>query len=226
MSRLFLLAIAALAFSGCSGRPPNRPDTSAPRVDSVAARPHGVTFTRGPGGSIQTTLGYGIKVNSASSLQREWITAHDSLLPVDLSGTIGVVTAYKTGSSYSYGDYEYRANVPVRTRDSLSAVEIRFVLFDIWGDFVKTLSMTEVEDVPANTTKTYSPAWRLYSENEASEHYASIAYVARVRTKAGRVFEANYTPIVAEARKLSERFTPEDLDPRRRPARDSSTAAK
>lgn len=175
---------------------------------------------------MQTTLGFGIRVNPASNLQREWITAHDSLLPVNLVGTVGVVTAYKSGGSYSTGNYEYRASVPIQTRDSISAVEIRFVLFDLWGDFVKTLSMTEVEDIPANATKTFAPTWNLYSENEASEHYASIAYVARARTKAGRVFEANYKPIVTEARRLSDRFSPEDLDPRHRLLRDTSTSAK
>jgi hypothetical protein len=185
-----------------------------------------VTFTRGPGGSATTKLGYGISVNPKSGLRREWITAHDSTLPADIEGTTGVRTVYSPGGAYSSGSYSYVASVPLRARDSLSAVEVRFILFDIWGDFIKTLSETEVEDVPAGAQRTFTPGWRVWDENEVSEHYASLAYVARVRTAAGRVYEANPEAIVAEARKLSERFAPEDLDPERRPKRDSSSARR
>ena len=33
----------------------------------------------------------------------------------------------------------------------------------------------------AGSTKTFTPDWSLYSENETSEYYASIAYIARAR---------------------------------------------
>jgi hypothetical protein len=52
------------------------------------------------------------------------------------------------------------------------------------------------------------------SENEMSEHYASIAYIARVRTADGRVIEADPAAAVAEARKFSKKFTPLDLEPK------------
>jgi hypothetical protein len=102
----------------------------------------------------------------------------------------------------------------------------RFVLFDVWGQFTKTLSYTEIEDETAGTTKSFTPSWSLYSENEATEHYASLTYVARVRTKAGRVFEANYQPVVDEARKISARFQPEWLEPNPLPRPDSTRSRR
>lgn len=206
MPRILLLLAAVLA---CRSTEPLGNAITRSNSD----RPNTTTFTRSSGGSMTTTLGYGIKVNPASSLEREWITAHDSLAPVDLRGTVGVVTTYKAGGDYSTGEYEYQATIPLAFKEDVVAFEIRFVLFDLWGQFTKTLSYTEVEHEAAGSTKSFSASWSVYSENEVSEHYASLAYVARVRTKAGRVFEANYSPVVDEARTISARFQPEWLDP-------------
>jgi hypothetical protein len=148
-------------------------------------RPNTTVVTRGTGGTAVTRLGYGISVNPKSSLEREWITAQDTALPARLEGTIGVRTVYKGGSGYSSGEYQYLASVPVLASDSLAAIEVRFVLCDIWGNFIKTLSETEIEDVAAGTKRTFTPAWRIWDENEVSEHYASLAYIARVQTRQG-----------------------------------------
>jgi hypothetical protein len=214
-------AFAILMLSACSD---DTPKSSKTEPDSI--RPNTTAFTRAPGGSVTTTLGYGIKLNPNSSLQREWITGHDSLAPVDLSGTVGVNTVYKPSQGYSSGEYRYEASVPLVVREDISAFEVRVVLFDVWGAFTKTLSYTEIEDVPKGTTKIFTPSWRVYDENEVSEHYASIAYVALVRTKQGRVFEADFQPIVTEAKKLSARFEPSWLDPNRRVSPDSAKVSK
>jgi hypothetical protein len=222
--RAITLVAFILVSAACS--PDHRPspevtaDTTS--ADSVPAT---AIFTRHSGGTIQTTLGYGIVLNSRSAMAREWVVANDSMLPVRLATPTGVRTVYESGGRYSSGSYQYTADIEIETRDSISAFEIRFVLFDVWGEFVKTLTMTEVEDIAPGTRKSFNPKWSLYSENEASEHYASIGYVARVRNSQGRVYEANYHPIVEEARKFSARFTPEQLDPYRRPPRDSAAVA-
>jgi hypothetical protein len=216
--RQYWLFASCLVIS-CAGKS-TRPDSTEVQ-QAGAPSITGVTNLRSDGGPVVTNLGYGIKVNSGSSLHREWLTFTDSLLPARFVDSVGVRTVFESGG-YS-GDYKYSAVVPIHTSAPLSAVEVRFVLFDLWGDFVKTLSMTEVQDIPADTTITFSAKWALYSENEASEHYASLAYIARVRSRDGKIFEARQEPIVAEAQKFSKKFTPEDLDPDRRPARDSTS---
>jgi hypothetical protein len=219
-----IIGIALALVAACKPTQPQFTEDSP--VSTVSDRPNTTTFSRGSGGSVTTTLGFGIKLNPNSSLQREWITAHDSLSPVDLGGTVGVATTYKSGGEYSTGGYHYEATLPLTFKDDVQAFEIRFVLFDVWGQFTRTLSYTEIEDEITGTTKSFTPSWSLYSENEATEHYASLAYVARVRTKAGRVFEANYQPVVDEARKISARFQPEWLEPNPTPRPDSTRSRK
>lgn len=194
--------------------------TEAVALDSTTLAKE-VTFSRGSGGSIVTVLSYGIRLNKESSLSREWVTAHDTRVPADIDGTAGISTIYVPGSGYSSGEYQYRGTFKLTPRDSLTAIEVRFILFDIWGEFVKTLQTTLIADMPAGVPREFDSRWNLYGDHEASEYYASIAYVARIRTRTGRVFEADYDPIVFEARKINTRFAPEDLDPLRRSARDS-----
>lgn len=185
--------------------------TVPPKTDRTIQHSAAVTVTRADGGSIRTPLGSsGLAVNRGSSLTREWIAIHDSRLPLDLDGTPGVSTVYE--SSRLSGDYKYDAKLKVSAYESLRAIEIRFLVFDVWGNHVHSLSMTEVEDIQG--TKDFHGQWNVYSENEVSEHYASIAYVARVRTADGRVAEADPSVIVAEARKLSKKFTASDLEPK------------
>jgi len=163
---------------------------------------------------MRTPLIAGIALNDKTTLQREWITVRDTVLPIDFVGTPGIATTYKPGGEYSSGTYEYGTKFRLTVKDSITAFEVRFVVFDVWGDPVRTLSETEIEDVPVGSSHDFEPQWNLYSENEASEYYASIAFVARVRTKNGKVYVANMDPILTEAAKFSRKFTAADLEPR------------
>src|SRR5262249_310219 len=136
----------------------------------------------------------------------------DGSLPVDLVGTPGIITAYK--SERSVGSYVYRTKFSVEIREPLSAIEVRFLCFDVWGSHVRSLNFTEVVDLPAPTKTDFSAEWSLFSENDVEKHYASIAYVSRVRTQAGKVIEANAVPVIAEAKKFSKKFSADDLEPK------------
>jgi hypothetical protein len=170
------------------------------------------SFSRGTGGSIQTELGSGIVVNKGSTLQREWLTLHDPAAQVEIKDTVGVATTYVRDRIS--GHYEYTAKLRVVPSVDLAAIEVRFLTFDLWGDHGKTLVMNEIEDMPANVEHPLSGQWRVWSENEVSEHYASIAYVSRIRTKDGRVISTDPTPVIEEARKFSKKFTAADLEPK------------
>ena len=172
------------------------------------------SVTKESGGSIKTELAYGIVLNKESSLTREWITVHDSSLPADISGTVGVKTIYESGERYSSGSYKYSAEYTITTKEALSAVEVRFLTFDIWGDHSRNLSATDIIDMDAGGTKKFDGKWNVYSENEVSEYYASIAYIAQVRTKSGRVIKADPKVVLEQARKFSKKFVEGDLEPK------------
>lgn len=167
--------------------------------------------TRADGGSITTNLGYGIALAKNSSLKREWIAIHDSSLPVELEGTPGVTTVFLP-DGYS-SEYRYRSNFTVVTKSPVQALDIRFLTFDVWGDHTQTLSYEEVFDLPGGARKDVKGEWRILAENDVERHYASIAYVARIRLADGRVLLANEEPVLAEAKRFSEKFTAADLEP-------------
>jgi hypothetical protein len=172
----------------------------------------GVSVTRGPGGSIKTDLGFGVVLNKESSLSREWVTIHDSSLPADLVGTVGIHTIYEPDRVR--GDYYYQAEYKISARESLSAIEVRFLTFDVWGNPMRPLSATEVFDLKAGDSKEFTPRWNAYSENDVSDFYASIAYIARVRTATGKVLDASVPSVLEEAKKFSQKFTVQDLEPK------------
>lgn len=207
-SRLVILAFAVGA-AACEGA-----DSGTVAVENAPPTVPGRTsFLRGPGGPVRTELGYGIVLNRASTLQREWITATDSSMPARLDGVVGVRTVYAPGGQYTSGSYQYSAKFDLVATDSITAVEVRFLVFDVWGELIRSLSSTDVTDIAPGRT-TIDAKWNLFSENEASEYYASIAYVARARVRSGRVYEADRDAVVAEARKFSTQFTTEDLEPK------------
>ena len=172
------------------------------------------SVTMASGGSIKTELGYGIVLNKESSLAREWITVHDDSVLADISGMVGVKTIYESGERYSRESYQYSAEYSITAKEDLSAVEIRFLTFDIWGNHSRNLSATDIVDMAAGTTKSFVGKWNVYSENEVSEYYASIAYIAQVRTKSGRVIKANPKFVLEQAQKFSKKFSEEDLEPK------------
>ena len=171
-----------------------------------------ITTTKADGGSVVTVLSHNIMVNEGSSLRREWVAVHDSTMPVDLKGTPGVKTIYDSGSGrYSRGDYKYHAGYTLVVAEDVLAVRVNFILFDVWGDRTRVLSAVDVKDLAAGE-HVLDGKWRLYSENETSEHYASVAYVAAVRTASGDVYTADTASIVEIAQQYMADFTDDLLE--------------
>lgn len=164
-----------------------------------------VTTTKADGGSVAID---GWFINENSTLRREWVAVHDDRLPVDIVGTPGITTRRSAGR----GAYEYRAEYTISVTEPVVAVEVKFILFDVWGIRTKTLSATDVEDF-GEGKHNLSGTWRAWPHNEVSEHYASIGYVAAVRTKAGAIFTADTAAVVDVAREHMEDFTDDLLEP-------------
>lgn len=166
---------------------------------------------------MKTKLSSTIAVNPESSLEREWIAVHDPGLPVVLAGTPGIKTVYRREDEYSNGGYVYETRFSITPQEALSALSVRFLLFDVWGEHIRTLASTDVMDLAAGDEREFTPTWELWSENECSEFYASIAYVARVRTQAGSVKDGDTQFVLEQARRFSAKFAVTDLEPQKRP---------
>ena len=170
-----------------------------------------ITISTADGGSIQTKLSSNIILNKESGLRREWVVVHDDAMPVDLGGTPGVAPIYESGGSYSRGCYRFFSNYTIEVKEPVVAVEVRLITFNVWGERTSALAATTIKDfAPGNHS--LDAEWNLYSENEASEHYASIGYVATVRTGAGDVYRADIDAVTDAARKYMSDFTSDLLD--------------
>lgn len=183
----------------------NIPDTAAPSKDTVVLQESG--------GSIRTPLSRTIILNEESSLEREFITVIDKTLPANLTSCVGVSTVYEPETDYSRGEYVYSSSYEIKALEDIRAFETRFLIFNIWGEHVQTLTSTEIADITAGSVRSYDGRWNLFSENEACKHYASISYLAVIRTASGQVLRADVEPVISEAKKFSSKFTDSDLEP-------------
>ena len=143
-------------------------------------------------------------INENSTLRREWIAVHDDRLPVDIVGTPGVTVRLREGRGSHL--FEYRAEYTISASEPVVAIEVNFILFDVWESRTRTLSATTVEDF-AEGEHDLDAAWRMFRDNEVFEYYASIGYVSSVRTESGAIFTADTAAVVDVAREYMDGFT-------------------
>jgi hypothetical protein len=163
------------------------------------------------GGSVVTNLGYGIQVNKGSSLQRRWFVINDPSCPVRLSGA-GINTVYV--SSNIGGDYEYKATGLASTSETVTAFQVRYLLFDIWGEHAQTLSGTEVSDLRGQVALRDTGSWAAW-ENDVSKIFTVVSFVARVRRPDGTVWEYDTSSLLQQVEKIQVTLTEKELTPER-----------
>ncbi|MEW5875981.1 MAG: hypothetical protein AB1752_12470, partial [Candidatus Zixiibacteriota bacterium] len=96
---------------------------------------------------------------------------------------------------------------------AIQAIEVRFVLYDIWGEHLKTLRLTSVGDVAPGIPLDLSPigAWRGW-EDEARKYFVSVAYIAKVRTAEGQVWSADDDALVDALLSSQMKIKPDELN--------------
>lgn len=198
LSKCVLCAIALLSSTGCQGQVRS----------SAGARP-ALQISEADGGSIVTKLGYGIEVNKGSSLHRRWFVLNDPTAPVQLASA-GISTVYK--SSSIGGDYEYVPVGSINAAQPISAYEIRYLLFDVWGEHMRTLSATNIVDMTGTRSTDKDGMWRAW-ENDVSQMQTVVAFVARVRTADGRVWQYDPGALLRSIDQVKVKLTEQELNP-------------
>jgi hypothetical protein len=166
-----------------------------------------ITASVSDGGSVVTDLGYNIKVNKGSTLRRLWVVLNDGSCPVQLDGA-GINTAY------AEREYRYSPTGRAKTSVAISALEVRYLLYDVFGRHMKTLSGTQVTDFAARSEVALSEmgTWRAW-ENEVSELLTIVAFVAQVRTGDGKIWRYNDKAVGAELDRIQLQVTTGVLEP-------------
>lgn len=160
--------------------------------------------------------------NDESTLRHEWIVIDDPRMTVRFEKICGITPTWDIKNSTEYHRaYLYESQYSwLAGAVKLSAVEFRFLTFDVWGDHVRTLCASTIKDVAPQTQHNEANKWSLFSEVEAWDHCASIGYVSRVRTAEGKLITADNEMILREAQRFTEKFTEADLEPKA-PKKDS-----
>lgn len=123
-----------------------------------------IEFTTPSGESIKDVGQLKILRNPKSTLARERIAIHDGSLPADLLGTPGIRTTYQIQPGKSdEGEFRYTTGFVVSAREDLAAVDVRFLLFDIWGNHAVTLSTEVIEDIMKGGFSTQLGEWTPWS---------------------------------------------------------------
>jgi len=158
---------------------------------------------RGTGEPMNFDIGYGIKVNEGSTLNREWIIVTDQRLPVNL-------TSFTAKTRIDDRNWIYDIDYSVETSEDIQAIEVRFIPFDVWGESDRPLSATDIKDFSGGN-HSFSAEWRILSESDAVHHFAMLGYVAQIKLSSGAILRANPDAVIEEARKFSEDFSSGDL---------------
>jgi hypothetical protein len=98
--------------------------------------------------------------------------------------------------------------------EPVSAFEVKYLTFNVWGEHVSTLQAVEIMDMKPGAQALRAQKWNVFSENEAEEFHASLGFISRVRMASGVVRNADNEFVIREAQRFSEKFTAEDLEPK------------
>lgn len=128
------------------------------------------------GGSVVIPLesDYSDDINHGSSLRRSLVTLNDTACPIEIIGT-----------AQDWRSWE------VRTRSPVSAFEVRFLLFDVFGQSLGSTSYMDITDLELGVETSVF----LMGKVDPSL-LTVISFVARVRTSEGQVWEYDKDAIV------------------------------
>jgi hypothetical protein len=157
------------------------------------------------GGSValRTAIGF---LNQDSTLKRTWYVIDDTSSPVRLDRA-GVATRLDEKEKIQYF-------VPLGTlapKQAISAVEVRYLLFNIWGERLRTLSLTRLADSSTHVDLRFSSNNWPALELEASQLVTVVAFVARVRMADGQQWTYDPRDMTARIQSLGVSVGASDL---------------
>lgn len=143
-------------------------------------------------------------LHPSSTLQRRSLTINDASCPVQVDrGTVFI--SYDSRRTR----LELSSNILIEPKDQVTAIEVKYLVYGVFGDHIMTLKGSKVTDLPKETNM--SSEYGYLSDSKIAETYMTIAYVSRVRLASGKVWKADEKAIAAEVRKVNDQFKESDL---------------
>lgn len=146
----------------------------------------------------------GVTSNKGSSLQRETIVLNDPKAPVDISRA-------KLSWNFARSNFVYNINTDISAKSKISAISVRHIVYDLFGQHMKNLANVDTTDLNQNQKHTLSGTWNAYG-NETSEALTIVTYVSRVRLSDGTqwVFDEKSLVAALGSLKLEQRVGEKD----------------
>jgi hypothetical protein len=158
------------------------------------------------GGSLAVRTANGF-MNQDSSLKRQWCVIDDLNSPASLDHA-GVYSRFDEKENVQY----LQPVGVVSPRQAISAIEVRYVLFDVWGQHLRTVSLTRIVDSSTHLDLRTGMNWPAL-DSEVSQLVTTVAFVARVRTSEGDVWTFDPHRILRPFETLGVKVTAEELVP-------------
>lgn len=151
----------------------------------------------------------GANLNKESTLEREWIVVNDDASPAIISKLSGVKTKAefkRTGMSYIFF-----TETPIRIIEPISAIQVKYILFNIWHEPIKVLAAIDIRDFEVGGA-IVKGKW-VTSIMEGEHFYTSISFISKIRTRSGKILVSDINQVMKVAKSLNKDFSEKDLIP-------------
>lgn len=139
-------------------------------------------------------------LNERSTLSRKAYILNDANCPVLIEDLNAAPVEGK--------EWRMVLNGQIRARSAITAADIRFALFDLFGNHISTQQILMVEDVGADDLALVAgPSWAT-SEKEVKVLHTTFAFVAQVRLANGSVWRYDPADVAKALAKLQLRVDP------------------
>lgn len=191
------------------------PKVEAPKVDPLSLpMPASFDIKEAQGAPLRMPLTGSNRVvsdppktalNERSTLSRKAYILNDAKCPVLIEELNAAPVEGK--------EWRMVLNGQIRARSAITATDIRFALFDLFGNHISTQKVVMVEDVGAeDTALVFGPSWST-SEKEMKVLHTTFAFVAQVRLADGSVWKYDPVDVARALAKLQLRTDPARLEP-------------
>ena len=191
LGRSWIITLIILALPACSSAQQPTPEEQQP-LTQLQGEP--AEITRSPDGQFSIQI-LGIPMNEGSTMQRESIVLNVPDSPVRFTSA---------SMSFDYEDRRFQYNVAAQLEAAvpIAALEVRHVLFDLFGEHMQNLSNTDATDItPGNYSM--DGTWNILRDNAVTEHLTTVSFVAQARLENGRVWKFDSDVLSASLRSLN-----------------------
>lgn len=140
-----------------------------------------------PGGPLERFVEGRLEACLGSTLARKHFGFADQLMAATILGAPKVILRTNDSGTVSQSPLLLESKFAVQTTSDITAVEVTFLLFDVWNDLELKLTHSILEDVPAASVAAGLRTWPVLRGFNVSHYLTSFTYVSSVRLAHGRV---------------------------------------